>query len=114
MSGAALKQAIDRLIADEAVGAARARLAELWRQEPDVSVAGFVVSRYGRLGNRARLVSSRVAILRSFTVEPAMPLLRAAALVDGIDLNVQVGGFNTYAQEILDPGSGLYTFAPAV
>src|SRR5258708_389664 len=54
----------------------------------------------------------RLAILRSFTVEPAVPLLRACAFSVGIDLTVQLGDFNAYAQELLDAGSSLYRFEP--
>jgi FkbH-like protein len=54
----------------------------------------------------------RLAILRSFTVEPAVPLLRASAFSVGIDLTVQLGDFNAYAQELLDAGSSLYRFEP--
>ena len=56
----------------------------------------------------------RVWFLRSFTVEPLFPLLRAGALLDGLDLDLRAGDFNAYAQEILDPGSRLYEFAPNV
>ena len=60
------------------------------------------------------LSAARVAILRSFTVEPMVPLLRAHALVSGIDAAVFVGEFNSWTQEILDPHSPLYAFAPSV
>jgi FkbH-like protein len=36
------------------------------------------------------------------------------AFVGGIDLDVRLGDFNTYTQDILDPGSWLYTYAPNV
>jgi FkbH-like protein len=41
-----------------------------------------------------------------------MPLLRAAGLLAGIDITVQVGGFDNYVQELLDPNSTLYSFRP--
>jgi FkbH-like protein len=53
-------------------------------------------------------------VLRSFTVEPAIPLLRASAFCNQIDLTVQLGDFNAYAQELLDHKSSLYAFAPNV
>lgn len=58
------------------------------------------------------LIPYRLAILRSFTLEPVVPVLRAAAFVSGIDLTVHLGDFNTYAQEMLDPSSSLYAFEP--
>jgi FkbH-like protein len=53
-------------------------------------------------------------VLRSFTLEPVVPLARAGALAGGIDLAVELGGFNTWAQEILDGGSALYRSRPQV
>ncbi|MCH8342785.1 MAG: HAD family hydrolase [Planctomycetes bacterium] len=52
----------------------------------------------------------KTAILRSFTLEPLVPMVRAGAAAAGIDLDVQLGDFNAYAQEIIDPGSRLYRF----
>ncbi len=45
-----------------------------------------------------------------FVIEPVLPLLRAMAFLGGIDLDVQIGSFNAYSQEILDERSSLYTF----
>jgi FkbH-like protein len=53
-----------------------------------------------------------VAILRSFTVEPLVPLLRADAFSSGLDLAVHVGDFNAYPQELLDSESAIYRFQP--
>lgn len=60
------------------------------------------------------LPKCKVAFLRSFTVEPVVPLFRALALVHGVDVQVKVGAFNAYAQEILDSSSWLREFAPDV
>ena len=59
-------------------------------------------------------VKLRVAFLRSYTVEPSIPLLKAFARLYGIELDVKVGEFNSYAQEIIDPSSWLYEFDPQV
>jgi FkbH-like protein len=107
-----LRQDIDRLIASGDGAAASHALRELWAAAPSAGTASFVVSRYERLRPRLELRPYRLAILRSFTVEPIVPLLRASAFTGGIDLTVHVGGFNTHVQEILDPGSGLYRCAP--
>ena len=60
------------------------------------------------------LLHQRWAILRSFTVEPVMPILKAGAYASGVGLEICLGEFNAYAQEILDPGSALYRFQPDV
>jgi len=92
-------------------GAAR-DLADLWRKESSLAVAAFAVSCWQKLVGKLAMVEHRVAILRSFTVEPLVPLLRAEGFASGIDLTLHVGDFNAYAQEILDPQSALYSFAP--
>ncbi len=51
----------------------------------------------------------RLAVLRSFTLEPVIPVLRAHASVEGIALEVRVGEYGAYAREILDPASWLYS-----
>jgi FkbH-like protein len=65
-----------------------------------------------KTGDKLALTKFKLAILRSFTVEPIVPLLRAEAFSYGIDLEVHVGDFNTYVQDMLDGQSSLYRFAP--
>ena len=103
---------IDSLIAGNQYSDAAQGLARLWRMESSSASAAFAVSRWERLRGKISLTPYRLAILRSFTVEPAVPLLRAMAFDAGVDLSVHVGDFNAFAQEILDPESSLYRFAP--
>src|SRR5579864_5748756 len=105
---------VDRLVESSQWGAAARRLAELWRNEHAPALAPYVVSRFEKLRGKVPLGALRVALLRSFTVEPIVPLLRAEAFCAGLDLIVHVGDFNAYAQEILDAESSLYGFAPDV
>ncbi len=110
-----LRAEVDRLIAEGAFDLASRRLAELWRRDPASGTASFVTSRLDELRDRAdklALTKFKLAILRSFTVEPIVPLLRAEAFACGIDLEVHVGDFNTYVQDLLDGQSPLYRFAP--
>src|SRR5947208_7569284 len=94
--------------------AAEAALRELWADAPTHANAAFVVSRFEEMRTALPLRRCKVSILRSFTIEPMIPLLRASAFANRLDLDVQVGGFNTYVQEILDPDSDLHAFAPEV
>ena len=89
-------------------------LGELWRKEQTAATASFINHGRDRLAPHLTLASRRVAFLRSFTVEPMVALLRAAALMQGIDLAVHVGDFNAYAQEMIDPASPMYDFAPDI
>lgn len=112
MISSELKQEVDSLVAADDAGLATQRLAESWRREPTVATASFVISRFEALRERLPLLPFRLAILRSFTVEPLIPLLRAACFVIGVDLVVYTSDFNAYAQELLDPASFLYSFRP--
>lgn len=109
-----LRSEIDRLIAAGSAESASACLAELWRNEAGSGAAPFVVSRFEQLRGKLSHISYRLSILRSFTLEPLVPVLRAEAFVRGLDLSTQVGDFNAFAQEILDPESKLYDFSPDV
>ena len=107
-----LRNEVDQAIAGAAWNTAFGLLAELWREQKSPSTAAFIVGRFQKLRGHAPLLEYRVAILRSFTVEPALPILQAAALCSGIDLKIHCGEFNAYQQEILDRDSALYRFAP--
>lgn len=108
------QEEIAELIASGAAVEADAALDEFWRAQKTPGAAAFVISCYEKLRDRLSLASYRLAILRSFTVEPAVPLLRAAAFVNGFDLSVHTGDFNAYPQEVLDVDSSLYQFKPDV
>lgn len=109
-----LRREADRLISAGLGELASLCLASLWRKEPSSVAAAFLVSRFEQLRGTLPLLPHRLAVLRSFTVEPAIPLLRADAFVRSLDLTVHLGDFNAYAQEILDADSSLYRFAPDV
>ncbi len=91
--------------------AARALATAYWRANPDASTARYLTGRIERLWPE-RLVEHRVAILRSFTVEPIVPLLQAEAALAGCRAVPWVGEFNAYGQEILAADGGLYAHAP--
>jgi FkbH-like protein len=91
---------------------AAARLSTLWEHEASPALAGFVVSAYQRLRGKIELKPHRCAILRSFTIEPIVPVLKACGLASSIDLTVHTGEFNAYSQELLDSNSPLYAFHP--
>ena len=112
-SPADIRAEVDRLLAEGAGEAASRRLAELWRREPGSATAGFVASRLDHLRDKLPLTKFKLAILRSFTVEPIVPVLRAEAFAYSIDLEVHVGDFNTYVQDLVDADSSLYRFAPS-
>jgi len=107
-----LREQIDRLIEAGSYPAAVCDLADFWRSDPGPATAAFVNSRFEKMRDQLPLHPWRLAILRSFTVEPLVPLLRAEAFLAGIELTVHIGEFNAWAQELLDPASALYRFGP--
>jgi FkbH-like protein len=109
-----LRSAVDTAIGDQNPNLALARLHQLMREAPSIANAQFVLDRAPRVTDSASRVRMRLAILRSFTLEPLVPILRAAAILHGVELEVWVGGFNSYAQELLDGNSGLDEFRPDV
>ncbi len=106
-----LKARIDACVDSNQSGEARGLLATLWREEASPATAGFVLERVRRLP-RTHQAKQRVAFLRSFTIEPLLPTLEAAAALSGIDVETWVGGYSTYAQELLEPGGKLDEFRP--
>jgi FkbH-like protein len=62
----------------------------------------------------AGLAEQRVALLTNFTAEPLVPFLVANAATSGMALRPYVPGFDTWAQEIADPESGLRHHRPDV
>jgi FkbH-like protein len=108
------REEIDSLIAAGKVGVARTLLAELLREDTGAGTPAFVAARFERLRDALPLKRCRLAILRSFVVEPVIPQARAMAFVRGVDLDIHIGDFNAYMQEVLDPASAVYAFEPDV
>src|SRR5208283_4929165 len=109
-----LRNEIDRLISNGVAQSAATRMDALWRREPTLATAAFLAPRIDKLRERLDLTTLRVAILRSFTLEPVVPLMRAAAFCFRLNPEAHVGDYNAYMQEILDRNSSLYSFNPQV
>jgi FkbH-like protein len=112
MDSSDLRHQIEELLSAGEWRQAAWRLQILWDKHASAPLAGFVVSAYGRLRDQLKLTSHRCALLRSFTLEPTVPILKACAFRWAIDLSIQVGEFNAYPQELLDGASNLYGFQP--
>jgi FkbH-like protein len=91
---------------------AKACLHQLWNASPTAATAAYVTSCFEQLRPHLNLVPCRIALVRSFTVEPAIPFLRAQGFLNGLDVVVHVGDFNAYTQEILSAEGPLYAFNP--
>jgi FkbH-like protein len=104
---APLRSAIEASLDADGALSTLGLLERLWRGRPGPSTAGFVLTRAQRLTGIVPRRTVKLAIARSFTVEPVIPLLRAAAVVHRVELDVVVRGFGTYAQDLLDPVGGI-------
>jgi len=91
---------------------ATAALRDHFTADPSLAAARGVLARLDGPSAPPDRAKTRVWVLRSYTIEPIFPLLRAAALLESLDLQLRAGDFNAYAQEILDPQSALYSFDP--
>jgi len=114
MSIVGLRDLVGHAIEQRTYARASAMLAQLLREEPTASNASYVVSCFEKLRPQLELKPCRVALLRSFVIEPLIPFLRARCFTAGIDAAVHVGTFNAYAQDLLDAESPLYRFAPDI
>jgi FkbH-like protein len=90
----------------------RGLASQLWQAAPTLATAGFLAKTLVGSPAAARWPVRRVFILRSFTVEPLLPLVVAEGLAAGVVFEITTGDFNTYAQDILDPHSRLYASTP--
>lgn len=109
-----LKKKVDELFQKENFTEAGLRLKDLWKTCPSLAVSRFVSNRFKALHGHTELMPVRIAVLRSYTLEPAVEMLKAGAFASGFDPSVYIGEFNTYAQDILNGGSELYRFRPDV
>ncbi len=105
------REDIDSLIATGRHAAAAAALRTLLRESPQAGTAAYAAARFEQIADRLTLTPLRVAILRSFTIEPLLPLLRARAYAAGIKLQLMVGDHNVIATQLIDPRSVLHGFA---
>jgi len=107
------RKIIEGLLAEGRFSEARYKIEEFWKKQPTAATAQFVIACFQQMRGTIALAERRVAILRSFTVEPLVPMLKASALaLGGLDLAVETGEFNTYAQEMMAPCRVLDEFKP--
>lgn len=101
------RAALDAAVEAQRWSEARALARRWWHEAPGPATAAVVNARLGRAPDTTVRRRARVVVARSFTIEPLVPVLQAAARVEGVVLDVEVGGFGTWAQELLDPGSAI-------
>jgi len=98
-------QALKAALAENRPGDALHILAEMWRAKPGQLTAGQILGCRDAL--LPRLKPFRISLARSYTLEPLLPLLRARALLEGVDLSITLGEFNNFGAELFDASSAL-------
>ena len=93
---------------------ARDLLRRLFNLQPSLVNAQLVLRHSNEVGLVFPGETFKVAFVRAYTVEPLVPVIKAFAAIGGINLEIEVGNFNTYVQEVLDENSWLYAFQPRV
>lgn len=110
----AIRDAVSRRDAGTAVGCGRKLLAAS-SKPADVM---FCASAFAEIGDalKEQLGARRLKayIVRSVTVEPLLPFLAVEAALANYSLDMQVGGYGSYIDEMLSPGSALASFDPDV
>ncbi|MCA9295775.1 MAG: tetratricopeptide repeat protein, partial [Phycisphaerales bacterium] len=75
------------------------------------SLLSTITKRHTPAASRIRR-SAKVAVLGSYTTTQLVPMLSLAAWREGILLTTYEAAYGQYRQDILDPNSALYAFAP--
>ncbi len=107
-------ESIDSAIERGEWSGARASLQQLLESSPTLSNAQYVITRLPKIQDGISAVPFKVFFMRSFTLEPVLPLFKAFAGLHRLTLETSIGEFNTYSQEILDPKSALYRCDPGM
>jgi hypothetical protein len=97
-----MRELIEAALAAGRYGEARSAAEAMWRAQPNGAVANYVLECAARWRETLPGRPWRVYFLRSFTVEPMVPLLRAGGALAGLELTVGVGPLGAYMQEVLE------------
>ena len=92
------------------------RLASLAQYRLDFQETLQLSQAFDRLTSKpnSSLLSVRIAILASSTIDHLRPAIRVAGLRRRILIDVYTGAYAQYRQDILDPSSSLHQFAPQI
>lgn len=101
-----LRASFESALAEGRVGFALTQAERLWRTASTLATAGFIKSRAQPLVEALGFRAKRIAILRGFTVETMTPLLEVCSLLSRFSLDIRLGQYNAYVQELMDASSG--------
>jgi FkbH-like protein len=99
-----LREAVDRAVRSGNVAEAVDALRVLVASDRNQRTLAFVERTLNGLDTKAHLRPLSVYVLRSVTLEPLGPLLRAHGLAYGLDVRCHFGGYNQFEQELAGRG----------
>jgi FkbH-like protein len=97
----ALRESLRRFAAADAGPQWLSAATELWAADPSVVSANLLCSLRDQHPQIAPSRRLRVFVSRAVTCEPLVPQIRAESLVSRVDLELVLGDFNTWMQELL-------------
>ncbi|MEL7473005.1 MAG: HAD-IIIC family phosphatase [Planctomycetota bacterium] len=107
-----LRKAIEHAVSASRHTDAVRLLRQLWDVDPSAPTAAFLNRHYSALASEIEAKPYAVRILRSCTLEPMIPMLSATLRTHGLAPSVELGRFNAYAQDIIEPDSEVLAGEP--
>jgi FkbH-like protein len=109
-----IKDAASRRDASSAVQHSRTLLAASGRPADVMFCASAFAGLADALAQQPQARRLKAYVVRSVTVEPILPFLTTEAVLSNYVLDMQVGGYGSYVDEMLNPQSALAKFKPAI
>src|SRR5258707_7299003 len=109
-----IKEAISRRDAGSAVQHSRTLLAASGKPADVMFCASAFAGIADVLAQQPQARRLKAYLVRSVTVEPILPFLTTEAVLSNYVLDIQVGGYGSYVDEMLNPQSALAKFKPDV
>jgi FkbH-like protein len=111
-----LRQRIERICSGQQLDDIRSSIRDLLGADPGSGDILFASKQISRLlpehAANAGLKTVRTFIARSITVEPLVPHLLVHSAAAGFRLEVEIGGYGSFAHELMDASSSLHKFSP--
>lgn len=107
-----IKDAASSRDASAAIHYARKLLAASNKSADVMFCASTFAGMTGALANQSGTKHLKVHVVRSVTVEPMLPFFATEAVLSNFVLDLQVGGYGSYVDEMLNPQSSLAKFKP--
>jgi FkbH-like protein len=108
----ALRERVTRAIENGSAGRAMQAARQLIEADGKAGTFRFLARIADAHGSALGLRRFKLALLSSFSIDFVRDALQAVGVANGIRIEVYCGPFGSFRQEIHDPESGLYKFAP--